>query len=295
MRFAASDVGTNSCRLLIAEVVDHKLLTIFKRIVTTRIGQGVDQTGWLHPAAIARTVDCLGKFSEDMFHRQVSDKMVVCTSAVREAYNRDDFLVLAQERIGQKIEVLTGEQEGYYSYLGAKRGLKLKKNPLVVDIGGGSTEFILHIRKDHVLSLPIGAVRATEGNWDKAVVKQMITDGLKAQWYKSKAPLVLVGGTATSLVALKKRMRHYDPELVQGEILTLTEIEELYRKISGLSLEERKTLPGLQPERADIIVKGILIVISVMECLGRDQAIISDSDLLDGMIWTMHERYLSKH
>lgn len=292
MRFAACDVGTNSCRLLVAEVIDKRLQIISKKVVTTRIGQGVGQSGWLHPVAIARTVDCLGKFSEEMFHRQITDAKVVCTSAVREAFNREDFLVLAEERIGHEIEVLSGEEEGYYSYLGAKKALRMKRNPLVVDVGGGSTEFVMRQRRNHALSLPIGAVRATEGGWDKAKVMAELAQGLKPDWVKPEVPLALVGGTATTLVAMKKKMRKYDPEKVQGVVLTLNDIESLYQKVVSLSIEERKSLPGLQPERADIIDQGILIVKSIIEYLERDHVVVSDSDLLDGIIWTLHEKHV---
>jgi exopolyphosphatase/guanosine-5'-triphosphate,3'-diphosphate pyrophosphatase len=284
-------VGTNSCRLLVADVTENNLNQRLKRVVTTRIGENLQLTGWLKPQAIERTIDCLNQFVEEMRRWQVQEFMVVATSAVRDAYNRDDFLVLAQERIGLNIKVLTGEREGQLSYLGAKRGLNLKVKPIVVDVGGGSTEIIYEKRKTIVSSFSVGAVRATESDWDETTIKQLLSPGITATINPNRAPLVLVGGTATSLVALKKGMIEYDPLQVQGETITVAEIAQLYEMLSSLTLAQRMQLPGLQPERADIVLKGILIIKVIMEILNKEQAIVSDSDLLEGIVWTLVEEY----
>ncbi|MGE5405709.1 MAG: Ppx/GppA family phosphatase [Candidatus Saccharibacteria bacterium] len=289
--YGASDVGTNSCRLLIAEINGTDFKTLEKKVVTTRIGGGLEKTGWLRPEAMDRTLECLALFNDVMDRWQVVDRIIVGTSAVREAANREDFRVLAYERLGMDIVVLDGEDEGYLSYLGARRGLKLRRNPIVVDVGGGSSELACRSRKTRMISIPIGAVKATEADLDQKAIKDILTKGniLEFQDF-SGAPMVIVGGTATSMVAMKRGLTQYASELVHGQSLSLQDIEELYKRLSSMPVEERRLTPGLQPERADIIVKGILIIRSIMELLKRDQAIISDSDLLDGLIWNMHEK-----
>jgi len=291
LRYAACDVGTNSCRLLVAEITeDGKLEVLRKEVITTRIGEGLQRSSWLRPEAINRTLNCLESFMDIMRRCQVTERVVVATSAVREAINRDDFLVLAEERIGMHIEVLSGEREGQLSYLGAKAGLDLKANPLIADIGGGSTEVIHQRRGIKSISIPVGAVRAWEADWDEIEVKSRLAAELPDNMRTKSSPLILVGGTATSLVAIKKGMTVYNRSQVQGEKLTLLEINAYYDRLNQLTLDERKALPGLQPERADIIVKGILIIKCLVELFGRQEVLVSDSDLLEGLILTLHNK-----
>lgn len=291
MRYAACDVGTNSCRLLVVEIrKDEKQKVLHKEVITTRIGEGLERSGWLRPEAINRTLNCLETFVDIMRRHQASERVAAATSAVREAANREDFLVLAEERTGMHIEVLSGEREGELSYLGAKAGLGLKGSPVLVDVGGGSTEVIHQRRGIKTVSIPVGAVRAWEADWDKAEVQSRLAAELPDNLGSKSSPLVLVGGTVTSLVAIKKGLTVYDPAQVQGEKLTLAEITAYHDRFDKLSLDERRALPGLQPERADIIVKGTLILKCLMELMGREEALVSDSDLLDGLIWTLHNR-----
>lgn len=291
MRYAACDVGTNSCRLLVAEITENgKLEVLRKEVITTRIGEGLQRSGWLRPEAINRTLNCLDSFMDIMRRCQVTERVVVATSAVREAINRDDFLVLAEERTGMHIEVLSGEREGQLSYLGAKAGMDLKTNPVIADIGGGSTEVIHQRRGIKSISIPVGAVRAWEADWDEIEVKSRLAVEIPDNLRTKSSPLILVGGTATSLVAIKKGMIVYNPSQVHGEKLTLLEISAYYDRLNQLTLDERKALPGLQPERADIIVKGILIIKCLVELFGRQEVMVSDSDLLEGLILTLHNK-----
>lgn len=291
LRYAACDVGTNSCRLLVAEITENgKLEVLRKEVITTRIGEGLQRSGWLRPEAINRTLNCLDSFMDIMRRCQVTERVVVATSAVREAINRDDFLVLAEERTGMHIEVLSGEREGQLSYLGAKAGMDLKTNPVIADIGGGSTEVIHQRRGIKSISIPVGAVRAWEADWDEIEVKSRLAVEIPDNLRTKSSPLILVGGTATSLVAIKKGMIVYNPSQVHGEKLTLLEISAYYDRLNQLTLDERKALPGLQPERADIIVKGILIIKCLVELFGRQEVMVSDSDLLEGLILTLHNK-----
>lgn len=292
MRYGASDVGSNSCRLLIGSIEGGSLKILEKRVETTRMGAGLESTGWIKPEAMERTLFMLTQFLDIMRRYQVVEKAMVATSVVREAVNQKDFLFLAKERLNIDIEVLDGQQEGFLSYLGAKKGLGLKTNPILLDVGGGSTEIAFHRRQTQVVSFPVGAVRATEEDWDEEAIRLKI-GRIESTFCNSRVPLVLVGGTATTLVSIKKGLKKYEPALVQGEELTLQEINNIYSRLNSLTLKEKQAIPGLQPERADIIVKGTLIVKCIMEILNRKQAIVSDSDLLDGIIWKLHEERIS--
>ncbi|MGE5397965.1 MAG: hypothetical protein ACM3MK_10580 [Chitinophagales bacterium] len=290
MRYGACDIGTNSCRLLVAQIVSGDFSILEKKVVTTRIGEGMGHNKWLKPKAIDRTLDCLSRFVEDMHRWQVMMSTVVATSAVRESMNQFDFLILAQERTGFDVEVLSGEKEGYLSYLGVKKSFNMKAHPVVVDVGGGSVEFSYHRRKVHSMSIPVGAVKATEADWDETDIKNLLGERISDL---PLSPLVLVGGTATSMVAIKKEMKRYNPKEVQGEKLSLSDISDLYQRLNGMTIEQKRELTGLQPERADIMEKGVLIIKSIMELMGRKQALVSDSDLLDGIIWSLHDQNVS--
>lgn len=286
MKLAAVDMGTNSCRLLIAEMMGGRPVTVLKKVVTTRLGEGIQESGWLHPLAIKRTVDCLINFREIMTGYRVEAWRVVGTSALREAANREDCLAVAEDA-GLRIQVISGEEEAYLSYLGVQHGLTLDRPPLVVDLGGGSTEFIYLNEPRLIRSVPVGAVKASEGDWPAVRICEAFREifGLGARFREN--PLVLVGGTPSTLVAVKKGLAEYDPELVHGQTLTREDVADLYNMLEAMPLELRRRLPGLQPERADIIVKGTLIVHLIMDGLQKREVTVSESDLLEGVIWQL--------
>ncbi len=286
MRYAAIDIGTNSCRLLIAEMDGERLRPICRDMRTTRIGQGVAASGILSPTAIERTLECLRDFKTIIDRYQAVLAGAVATSAVREASNRSAFTDRVLKECGIEMRVIEGEEEASLSYLGVKRGLQLQDSPLVVDLGGGSTEFMLKNQEGiFAISLPLGAVRVTESQMDTADIKNILSalDQHKAKW--RGCPLVFVGGTATTLAAIKFKLKSYRAELVHGQELTYQEICKMYHKLTGMTLAKRQNLPGLQPERADIICAGALIVKTIMEALNRDYMTVSESDILHGMIW----------
>lgn len=287
MRLGAIDVGTNSCRLLIAEKKEEKLTPLCRGLETTRLGENLLKTGEIGENALERTCRALNKFKKLLADYGTCRYRAVATSALREAKNRKQVLEAVLLACGIEVEVITGEEEAYLSYLGVEKGLSLEHPPLVADLGGGSTEFILG--RSFMLSLPLGAVRATEGNMDismmKEVLKPLVNTGIDFSFY----PLVMVGGTATTLAAIKLKLEEYSPSLVHGQVLHYEEILEIYRLLTSLSLEERKKLPGLQPSRADIIPKGVQAVLAIMEVLGKDRIIVSEADLMEGMIWEMLE------
>ncbi|MGI6488228.1 MAG: Ppx/GppA family phosphatase [Syntrophomonadaceae bacterium] len=286
MRLAAVDVGTNSCRLLIAEAIGGKLSTILKETVTTRLGEGQQDSGWLRPSAINRTLDCLLDFQALIKAHRVSAYRIIATSAVREAANREDFQAIIEEA-GIKLDIVDGKEEALLSHLGVERSLQFSQPPLVIDVGGGSTEFICPGDPFTVKTLPVGAVKATEGDWSAGEIWSKLREGLALREEIRDHPMVMVGGTPTTLVAIKESLAEYDAEMVHGHILTRPEVEDLYAMLDGMPLNLRRRLPGLQPERADIVVKGTLIILLIMEGLQKKEITVSESDLLEGIIWQL--------
>ena len=286
MYFGAVDIGTNSCRLLIADrTYGERLRTIVRAMEITRVGDNINSVPILQEEAIVRTLDCLRRFGQQLQGNSVQRYRAIATSAVRDAKNRDEFISRALLEAGMAIEIVSGEEEARLSYAGVKEGLHLNQEPLVVDLGGGSTEFICP-KWDLLLSIPAGAVRATEANMSAAQISAFLKrNGIMA--IPATLPVVFVGGTATSLVTIKKGLADYDPNLIHGEILTRGEVDDLYNLLEGMPPKLRRRLPGLQPERADIINKGVLTILVIMELLGKEEIIISESDLLEGIISTL--------
>lgn len=289
MIHGAIDIGTNSCRLLIAEILPPgRLNTIIRTMETTRMGQGMNLCQQISREAMERTVYCLERFSNLLQHHQAESSRVVATSAVREAGNGQEFKNLVFEHTGMVVDILSGDEEAHLSYIGAVRGLSLGRPSLVIDLGGGSTEFVCPDIGLQI-SIPVGAVRATEAEMSGDEVFQQLR--VLREWADtsrqslSGLPLVLVGGTGSSLVAIKKGLPEYRTELVHGEVLSRGEITDLFGLLEALPLDLRRRLPGLQPERADIINKGAMIILVIMAWLGAEEITVSEADILDGIIW----------
>ncbi|MEA1960376.1 MAG: Ppx/GppA phosphatase family protein [Bacillota bacterium] len=283
MRKAAIDIGTNSCRLLIAEVISDEIHVLHRALKTTRIGEGISQSGKLNAVAMERTIDCMVDFDHTMQQYGVQQYQAVATSAVREADNRDSFITMMEDRTHLKVHIIEGEEEARLSYLGVTGSLELERDPLVVDIGGGSTEFIAQKGK-FVLSLPLGAVKGTEQGWGREEIRDRLTPIAQRKEFFSSFPVVGVGGTATTLVAVKLGLEIYDPQKVHGSRLHKTEIEDLYHLLDKTPLSIRKRLPGLQPERADIIPSGALILLTIMEVLEKEEMFVSENDLMQALL-----------
>ncbi len=284
MRYAAIDVGSNSCRLLVADINKGQLQPVCRELRSTRLGEGVNATKKINPAAMKRTGDCLKDYIDSTRRLGVKDFRIVATSAMRDACNREEFVDLVKQSCGCSLEVISGEEEAQLSYLGVKEGLALT-SPLVVDLGGGSCEFRIEDGEEvFSLSLPLGAVRATETHLSIADAKTILHPLEKNSDKFKEHPLVFVGGTATTLVAMKFSMEIYDPQQVHGQKLSREEVADLYNMLELMPLNVRLRLPGLQPERADIIPAGAMIVLLIMDTLKRRQITISESDILDGII-----------
>lgn len=287
MKYAAIDIGTNSCRLFIAEFDGKRLIPLYKDLKTTRIGQGLNDTGLIKPEALSRTLACLTDYHQILVDWGVAKYQAIATSAVREAINGQDFVQQAAAHSRIKVDIISGEAEARLSYQGVVKGLSLKHPPLVVDLGGGSMEFICE--PDFVLSIPLGAVRATELNMSAAEISRHLDPIQEFQHRFGEHQLVFTGGTASSLAAIKLGLATFEPSLVHGCRLSRTEIDDLYELLARTPLSKRRGLPGLQPERADIIVAGALIVKTTLAKLDKTELYISENDLLQGIIWSLIE------
>jgi exopolyphosphatase/guanosine-5'-triphosphate,3'-diphosphate pyrophosphatase len=292
---AAIDCGTNSVRLLIT--TDGK--TQIERLMRiTRLGQGVNATGRLDPSAIERTLTVLREFRAVIDKHDVTRIRMTATSAARDASNSDEFFIAAREVIGVEPELISGEEEGRLSFLGATADLDPDDGPfLVCDIGGGSTEFIFGTTEpEATISVDVGCVRMTEAwlhsdppkpeelSQALSVIELHCDDVLRAipQIGEAKT-FVGLAGTVNAAAAVEIGMTTYDRDKVHHLRMTRAMVEDVFRTLATESLEDRKDNPGLEPERADVIVGGMCVLVTVMRRFGLREMLVSESDILDGL------------
>ncbi len=285
MKYGAIDIGTNSCRLLIAELEGELLTPVYSELQTTRIGEGLHHSGIISEVSMERNLLCLSKFRNTLQAYGVNNYRAIATSAVREAGNGQEFAKLAAEQSQIAVDIVSGEEEARLSYLGVEKGLNLGHPPLVADLGGGSIEFICN-EQEFVLSIPLGAVRATELNMSVEEISQRLDrlEGMANNFREH--PLVFVGGSASSLAAIQLGLETFESSQVHGQRLSQEDLAELHQLLEKTPLNLRRRIPGLQPERADIIVQGALIILMTLHKLGKAEMIVSESDLLQGIIWS---------
>lgn len=287
MVIAVIDIGTNSTRLLIARYEKSNVTSLYQDLEITRIGEGLGESPFIKKEALARTIDCLKRFMNRCREYEPQIIRITATSAVRDAQNKETVIKEVRQNTGIHLEILSGEEEAYLSYLGAVSELTGEsKVKVVLDIGGGSTELVYPTGTVLRLnSINIGAVRLAEKPELHKNFPQLFAD-LDGEKLPEEFALIGVGGTVTTLVALKLKLRKYNPELVHGQTLTLEEVRQQKELLFNLSLEERKKLPGLQPQRADIIPYGALILEELMKKLNCKEIIVSEKDILYGLIIT---------
>jgi len=300
---AAIDIGTNSVLLVIAETDANGPRPILERATITRLGEGVDQTRRLAPAAVARNLECLRAYADDLRAHGSPRLDVVGTSALRDAEGARAFLDEAERILGVRPRVIAGDEEARLTFRGALSGLGLTGELLVFDIGGGSTELIVGdaagtAPPESRVSLDIGSVRLFERHVKSDPPSAQELAGIEADIARALAtaeplarvhaerPLTLVGvaGTVTTLKALELGLAPYDPARVHGAVLTLSAVETLCIRLMALPLSERMQLPGLEPKRADVIVAGALIVRSLLRRAGAAQAVVSDRGVRFGLL-----------
>ena len=288
-RMAAVDIGTNSCRLLIADTKGQSIFPVFATLRTTRIGEGAAKYGFLGEVPMERTITALKGYLALIREFEVARLRVVATSAVREAANAALFLNNVREMTGLLIDIISGPEEARLNYIGACHAVDSEDTGIVIDIGGGSTEFTYPIQEGELScsSIPLGAVRLTE----QPRLLSEILSPMKGVLDKIRGlhhpTLIGVGGTITALAAVDQALHVYDPERIQGYFLSKKSVERIMFSLAVKNSEERKKVPGLLPERADIIIAGTTVLWTVLTYLCAPGITVSDADLLQGIILEM--------
>ena len=296
--YAAIDCGTNSTRMLIA----NKFETLDRQMKITRLGQGLDQSGELSNQAMSRVIDVLKDFRRSLDKHEVSEVRMVATSAARDASNSEDFFNKVESTLGVRPELLTGEEEGRLSFQGAIAELDPSQGPfLILDIGGGSTEFVFGSEKaENVYSSQIGCVRLTEEFFDNdpplpeelhaclSVVGGHVDDALREiPNIGDEVTLVGLAGTVSCIAAIEIGLEKYDREKIHHFHLSKDAVEDVFRTLATENKFERMSNPGLEEDRADVIVAGTAILVKVMRQLQLTECLVSESDIMDGILHSM--------
>jgi exopolyphosphatase / guanosine-5'-triphosphate,3'-diphosphate pyrophosphatase len=303
-RLAAVDIGTNSVRLLVADVDGHEPATarvdiLDRRMRITRLGQGVHATRRLHPDAIERTLTVLREYRGALDELGTTAVRATATSAARDATNRDDFFGPAAAALGVELELLSGEEEARVSFLGATAELEGEPAPyLVVDIGGGSTEFVLGTSKpEGLISIDVGCVRVTEQflasdppapeelSAAVSVVRDHLADVARELPGITEArTLVGLAGTITTVAAIEQGLAEYDRDRIHHFRLTKAAAEDVFRTLAVEPVDVRRHNPGLEAGRVDVIVGGTIVLVSILRAFGFDEVLVSEADILDGLV-----------
>jgi len=303
MRVAAIDCGTNSIRLLVADLPagDAPLVDVVREMRIVRLGQGVDRTGMLAPEAIERTRVALAEYAGRIRELGAERVRMVATSASRDASNADEFRAMVLETLGTAPEVISGDEEARLSFDGAVRGLRSGEPPyLVVDIGGGSTEFVLGSRGvDAARSVDIGCVRLTERHLhtdppsaaeiaatEKDVVAA-INLAREAVPVEQARTLVGLAGSVTTVTALALGLDAYDPAAIHHARVSRAQVAEVTDRLLGQARDERAAYPVMHPGRVDVIGAGALVLRVIMDEVGAESVVASEHDILDGIAWSL--------
>lgn len=296
-RFAAIDIGTNSTLLLVAERDDAGRFTaIAERSEITRLGQGVDQTKTLAPEAMETTLKTLERYAAEARELNVQGMVVSATSAARDSSNGAEFIAAVKARADLKVEIISGEEEARLSWASAFSDFGGTQPLVVLDIGGGSTEFIFGAVNGDISfrhSFDVGSVRLTERHVraDPPNDEELdaIDELLKSTFAKvpkaaAGSRMVGVAGTVTTVAAVAHHVVPYDPQLIHGSTLHLPEVEAALTRLASLPVHLRKTVPGLQPRRADVIVAGTAVLLAAMRAVGVEEITVSDRGLRWGLL-----------
>lgn len=309
-RVAAIDCGTNSIRLLVADLPDASagsqapLTDVTRRMEIVRLGQGVDRTGRLAPEAIERTRVALASYAADIEKLGAQRVRMCATSASRDAANAADFTEMVQATLGVAPEVVSGDEEARLSFTGAVRGLPADAAEpfLVVDIGGGSTEFVVGDRAGGVraaISVDIGCVRMTERHLPgdpptseqvaaaEADIAAVVDRALAAVPGREAATLVGLAGSVTTVVAIAEGLREYEPERIHHARVSYEEVARVTADLLGQTRDQRLAIPVMHPGRADVIGAGALVLRVIMERAGMPSVVASEHDILDGIAWSL--------
>jgi len=297
---AIIDVGSNSIKFFLGDLAqDGTLQTVIDENDIARLGEGLRETGEISGEAMQRNNEAIARFAEKARINGAGEIICVGTMALRNAKNTPDFIKLVKETSNVDLTVIPGDEEARLSYLAVLSGLTLQDGKLAIfDTGGGSTEFIFGEGKsvNKRFSVDLGAIRITEKYFKADPVSKADVDAAIAEidsTFKDSgvdgkvAQLVGMGGTVTSMGAVKHKMVKYDPDVIQGSALTLADVEEQIEAYSSRTIEARKEITGLQPKRADVILAGACILKVIINRLGVTELTISDRGLRHGMAFDM--------
>ena len=297
---AIIDIGSNSIKFLVGERrPDGTVATLADHNAPVRLGEGLWKSGVLSDAAMERNAAAVARFAALAREKGAEEAVCVGTMALRSAANSVDFLRLVRERCGLSVRVIPGEEEARLSYLAVLSGMPMDDGEvLVFDTGGGSTEFIFGRGREVLrrFSLNLGAIRITERFFRTDPVErrsveaalQTIAGELTAAGIgKQSCRVVGIGGTVTTMGAVQHRLERYDPAVIQGSLLCMEEVKRQIALYSGLTIPQRRELPGLPSKRADVILGGACIVQSILDCLGVKELTISDRGLRHGLAWEL--------
>jgi exopolyphosphatase/guanosine-5'-triphosphate,3'-diphosphate pyrophosphatase len=327
-RVAAIDCGTNSIRLLVADIVaEHATLRdVDRRMEIVRLGQGVDRTGRLAPDAIQRTLAACRRYARIIRDTGAEQIRFVATSATRDVENRADFVAGVRDALGVEPEVITGDEEAALSFAGATRELLaagVEQPVLVVDIGGGSTEFVLGDRGGADVgnsqdgsqggsagrttvraarSVDIGCVRMTERHLHsdpptedeitaaRADIDASIALAAETVALARTGTLVGLAGSVTTVAAMALDLPSYLPERIHHARIPAADVHRVARRLLSMSHAERAALPFMHPGRVDVIGAGALVLAAVLDRVPVDEVVVSEHDILDGIAWSIVER-----
>ena len=300
-RVAAIDCGTNSIRLLIADITGDNFKEVLRTMEIVRLGQGVDQNKAFNQDAIDRTLNAVRLFKDQIASKGVEKIRFCATSATRDATNRNLFIDGVRDILGIEVEVIPGEEEAELSFIGATKELRQSDSPfLVVDIGGGSTEFVFGNEKvDFAKSVNIGCVRMSERHLNTqppsmAQIAQAIVDiDIAIAQAAAVVPittaktLVAVAGTATTVAAAALELNDYDRHMIHLSRISASNVHKVAASFQSMNKDQIASLGFMHPGRVDVITAGSLVLSRIMAATGASEFVASESDILDGMAWSL--------
>ncbi|MDE0138810.1 MAG: Ppx/GppA phosphatase family protein [bacterium] len=287
-RFAAVDIGTNSTRLLIAEVGRDGMADVERIEQVTGLGRDSTRSGRLTPESIGRTVRVLAGYGRRIGSAGVTRSRAVATAATRDAVNREEFLAAARQALGFRPDVIGGEEEADLCFRGATARHGDAGRMVVVDIGGGSTEVVTD---QGGVSVNIGSIRLTErclpthpaASEHLAAARRTASEAMQPAGLTHRREALGTAGTWTTLAAIHQRLGRFDPTRVEGAGLSLTDLGGMVSRLGGLTLEEKRAIPGLDPLRAPVILGGAVIAETALRVLGLERITVTGYDILDGI------------
>ncbi len=311
--YASVDIGTNTVRMLVADVEDSgRLKPVFKKNAIIRLGGGFKPSTGISKDAFLRGINVLASFSESLSSFSLKGLRVVGTSALRRAVNSGDFIARVEELTGLKVEIIPGTEEAALSLKGVMSAVNCGKRYIVMDIGGGSTEYIFSANgvSKGCYSLSMGVVDLAERflkndppleneihDMEKGIettIKELVSkldnNGINASDYsRSGALLVGTAGTPTTLSAIEQKMGEYDADRINGYVLKYRNTISIYERLKSMPLERRSQMTGLEKGREDVIIPGTAVILKTMDYFGFRELTVSDSGLLEGVILKLRE------